>query len=556
MEPDEIRPVEKSAEPLARQESLGHASIETAHDPFVSMDAAGRIVAWNKRAEETFGWTRAEVIGKTLSTTIIPERYRRKHDEGLKHFLATGEGPLLGKTNEVHAVCRDGHEFPVELAISVLETNGSVRFNAFLRDITERKRGEQYSEARHAIARALSVAATADEAIPRVLETLAQGFGWEVAECWQMDSTGGRLRCRHSWRAATVNGTKLDPLTRRLALGRGAGIQGRVWQARRSIWFDDIDKDLSIPRASAFGKLGLKTAIGLPVSSDCVIVGLTAQRACDEKLAETLDAIGDNVREFLEMKRVDAEAERLRNRFIAMTSHELRSPLTSIVGYAELAAEQANGGKGSEQRRALDVILRNAKRLQRLVDGLMFTAQVDTGEFSLDLGPSNLTEIAEECVEAARPAAEQQQVTLCSKIASVPDCKADRGRLGQLIDNLVSNAIKFTPADGKVEVTLNSRDGRAVLQVSDTGIGISAADQAGLFQPFSRATTAIEREIPGVGLGLMIAQAIAEAHGGKISVESEEGHGATFTVDLPLQAAAGKPVEIAAAELHGESEVA
>jgi signal transduction histidine kinase/CHASE3 domain sensor protein len=232
------------------------------------------------------------------------------------------------------------------------------------------------------------------------------------------------------------------------------------------------------------------------------------------------------------------EAERMKDEFTALVSHELRTPLTSIIGYLELLREDAegNGDDPAAQQRGqfLAVVDRNARRLLRLVGDLLFVAQVEAGKLSLEEADVDLAAVARESVEAAAPRARDGDVELTLDEAAAPVVRGDRDRLAQALDNLVSNAIKFTPAGGRVSVRLASDDERAVLEVSDTGIGISQADLEQLFQRFYRTQRATSAAIPGVGLGLTIAQAIVHGHDGQISVQSRDGEGTTFRIELPL----------------------
>jgi signal transduction histidine kinase len=232
------------------------------------------------------------------------------------------------------------------------------------------------------------------------------------------------------------------------------------------------------------------------------------------------------------------EAERMKDEFSALVSHELRTPLTSIIGYLELLRDDAerDGDDPAARQRAqfLNVVDRNARRLLRLVGDLLFVAQVEAGKLSLDEGAVDLGAVARESVEAAAPRAADAGVELTLEAAEVPPVQGDRDRLGQALDNLVSNAIKFTPRGGHVTVRLMREDDRAVLEVSDTGIGISEVDMQQLFQRFFRTQRATSAAIPGVGLGLTIAQAIVHGHEGRISVQSLDGEGTTFRIDLPL----------------------
>lgn len=240
-------------------------------------------------------------------------------------------------------------------------------------------------------------------------------------------------------------------------------------------------------------------------------------------------------RNITERKRIQSEAERLKAEFFATVSHELRTPLTSIIGYTDLLLQGEGGCLTDQQRRFLEVTERNAKRQLRLVGDMLFVSKAEAGEFSIELGSVDLHQLVDGCVEAAMPAAEHRGVELSYKGEPTPLCEADGDRIGQLADNLISNAIKFTPVGGKARVDLVVDDGRAVLEVSNTGSYISPADQQRLFDRFFRTSSASTDAVQGVGLGLTIAEAIVHSHEGTIQVRSDEQTGTVFTVSLPLR---------------------
>ncbi len=233
------------------------------------------------------------------------------------------------------------------------------------------------------------------------------------------------------------------------------------------------------------------------------------------------------------------ELDRMKDSFVAAVSHELRTPLTSILGYAELLGDGEGGELTPDQSGFVRVIDRNANRLLRLVSDLLFVAQVDAGKVTLDQRIVDLPTVCADSIEAARPFAEEKGVELRLRNEGSTHLSADQARLAQVVDNLVSNAIKFAPAGGTVEVRCaRGPSATAVLEVSDSGIGIPAAAMGRLFDRFYRTQGAQQRAIPGTGLGLSIVKAIVEAHGGSIEVESVEGAGTTFRVTLPSAQAA------------------
>lgn len=230
-----------------------------------------------------------------------------------------------------------------------------------------------------------------------------------------------------------------------------------------------------------------------------------------------------------------AEVARMKDQFVGMISHELRTPLSAIIGFLDLLRNDPEQPLAEQQVEFVDIIERNAQRLLALVGDLLFTAQVESGRFPITPHHLDIYDSLRLATESARPHAEAEGVELGLDVPAEPlFVVADGGRIGQAIDNLISNAIKFTPRGGRVSVSAAPNDGAVVISVSDTGIGIPKAEQADLFNRFFRASTATQNAIPGVGLGLNITHAIAVAHGGGITVVSDEGVGTTFEVRLPL----------------------
>ena len=228
----------------------------------------------------------------------------------------------------------------------------------------------------------------------------------------------------------------------------------------------------------------------------------------------------------------DNHLERLRDAFVGAVSHELRTPLTSVTGFLEmLGDEEANLSPSG--RTYLSVIRRGTSRLHRIVEDLLLVAQIEANRLELEPEPTDLGELATAAVEAALPAAAEKGIDLRLDADGSLPLEADAGRLRQVLDSLVSNALKFTPAGGTVTVSASGGQGEVRVEVADSGIGIPQEEVGQLFSRFYRASTATRRAIPGAGLGLVIARAIVEGHGGTIALASREGKGTRVTVTLP-----------------------
>jgi signal transduction histidine kinase len=231
------------------------------------------------------------------------------------------------------------------------------------------------------------------------------------------------------------------------------------------------------------------------------------------------------------------ELDKMKDEFVALISHELRTPLTSIRGYVELLRDDLPNAPLEQQDKFLAVVERNADRLLSLVNDLLLMAQIEVGKLDLHYAETDLVSLAEECVVAARPVAEERQIEVTIDARARPLLSADRPRLAQVLDNLLANALKFTPPGGQVEIRVMTDEDIALFEIRDTGMGISAEDLQHLFSSFFRTSTASAAAVPGTGLGLAISKGIVEAHGGSISAESEEGHGSTFRIELPYTGA-------------------
>jgi signal transduction histidine kinase len=295
---------------------------------------------------------------------------------------------------------------------------------------------------------------------------------------------------------------------------------------------------LAIVGGAAYPESGWRGAFVL--TTVAAITGLMVQRLSNETrqrtalLQEQTESLTRVSAQLAAQNERLLELDRLKDEFVATASHELRTPLTSLSGYLEMSLDPADGPLSPTRESHLRIAQRNAGRLTVLVEQLLFLARADSHPLELDRQSVDLGEILNEAAETARPAARAKDITLVVAGEAPPEVLADRPQIVRVVDNLVANAVKFTPEGGSVRLAARRDGDTAVLEVTDTGLGIPAAEQPDLFNRFFRGTNAIEKAIPGSGLGLAISQVIARAHGSTIELESTLGAGSTFRLALPV----------------------
>jgi nitrogen-specific signal transduction histidine kinase len=258
-------------------------------------------------------------------------------------------------------------------------------------------------------------------------------------------------------------------------------------------------------------------------------------------------SIGELVRREQAARAHAEEASRLKDTFLATLSHELRTPLTAILGWASIISREPLDN--ARIAHALEVIKRNADRQVRLIDDLLDTSRLVSGQMRFQRAPVRLTTVIEEALDTVRPSAATRHIDLVTWYeASGSVVSGDPDRLQQVVWNLLSNAVRFSPPGGRIEVILREVDGQAEIRVVDNGAGLAPDFIAHAFEPFRQADSSVSRPHGGLGLGLAIARHIVELHGGTVRAESDgEGRGSSFIVRLPIQHEAIEPRTVAPA---------
>ena len=333
-----------------------------------------------------------------------------------------------------------------------------------------------------------------------------------------------------------------------LERGRGS-VFGRVLLERKPVQIVDVLADPEYAMRELQKRAGFRTVLGVPLLREGVPIGLlnvnrTSVRAFTDKQIELVTAFADqaaiaieNVRLFDEIQdksRQLEEASQHKSQFLANMSHELRTPLNAILGYTELMADGAYGEPSEKMLGVLKRLESNGKHLLGLINDVLDLSKIEAGQLVLELSDYSVQDIAQTVRSTLEPLAADKK--LAFKVELAPELPAGRGdgrRLTQVLINLVGNAIKFTDA-GEIVIKAEANNGSFHVSVRDTGPGISAVDQAKLFQEFQQADNAITKKKGGTGLGLAISKRIIEMHGGNIWVELQLGQGSTFTFTLPV----------------------
>jgi PAS domain S-box-containing protein len=523
---------------------LNRSVLESAREAYIAVDAEGIVQVWNSEASKLYGYTESEAVGAVLAELIIPPEAREAHHARRAKIIAEAEQGGRRDPYEIWGIDKAGNPLLVEISASTVKRGAGWQVNFFSRDMTERSMRDKQLRAEEAVSRTLAETDAQSDLIEPIMIALGQSFEWPLGCFWEFDERSRLLRPARIWDGTGAGEARLELSTREAAYRPGeaapvAAVTQLAWESGTPRWASLELSESGSERLEAARAAGLRSVLALPIhGTDGVLgvleFGIPSVDPPAEDMLRTLRSIGDLVGQVIERRRAEEDADRLKSEFFALVSHELRTPLTSVIGYLDIVREDDEGGLSEEQDRFLSIIDRNAHRLLRLVGDLLFVAQVEAGTLSLEKGTVDLEQVALDAVEAARPRAATLSVSLAADTVPAILEGGDPDRLGQLVDNLVTNALKFTPPGGAVTVRLRRTEAEAVLEVIDTGVGISAADQEHLFERFFRADQATAEAIPGIGLGLSICAAIVAGSGGSIAIDSAEGRGTTFRVTLPL----------------------
>jgi len=521
------------------------ALLESSLDCVIIMDASGRIVDFNRGTAKTFGLDRDATIGQRLGDVFVPPELRDQHSAGLARYLATGESRIVGTRVEVSALHASGRRMPVELSIVRLRGTDPPLFVGHLRTIEPRLRSQRRLRVSAAVHAVLATEDDVESAVRTTLSALGDALGWLSVQFWSVRDEGLSLRAWWDRPAPAIDVSLLRAIR---AFKAGAGIPGIVLATGQPLWIEDLATAAEFPRMESALSLGVHTAIALPIDVRGRVVGVieafsSEQEERDEELLQLLGALGSQLGHFIEESQARAErdamlvreqeANRLKDEFLAIVSHELRTPLAPIVGWARMLLEQPP--TPDRLRIGLQSIERNALLQTHLVEDLLDVSRMMAGKLSIAPVRTEPAAAVLASVETVRAAAADRRLQLSVDAPdALPDVLADPRRLQQILSNVLSNAVRFTPQGGTIAVTARVAEGWLEVVVNDSGMGIEPAFLPHVFDRFRQADGRATRTAGGLGLGLSIVRDLVSAHGGSVVVASEgAGRGTTVTIRLP-----------------------
>ncbi len=547
-----------ASERSARQRAEG--ILETALDGIITIDDEGRIRDFNPAAQRMFGRSRADAVGQEVAELIIPPRFRDSHRRGFAHFLATGKGQVLNTRTDLTALRADGTEFPVEVGVTRISASHPSLTTGYIRDVTEIRQNEKRRAVRYAVTNALANADSIPDATSAILRAVCEILGWQVGELWLVDREAGLLRLLEAWSMPLDGGDEFMAASRTWTFPPGVGLPGSVWATGEPIWLPDLAAASSFPRVELAARVGLHAILAVPIRLGREVLGVMQFIAStiegpDGPLLDLLAIAGNQIGQFIGRKRAeeeraellvreraalaDAEAAiRMRDQLVASVSHDLKNPLTAISGQVQVL--QLLSARGRDELpperllESLDAISGTARRMATLINELLDAVHLQAGlPIELRRRPTNLANLAQQVITNHQQATEKHSFRL-DGLQSGPIGEWDPDRLERVLDNIVSNAIKYSPNGGDILVEVARDRGWAVLSVQDHGVGIPTADLPHVFERYRRARN-VSAKFAGTGLGLAGAKDLIELHGGSISVTSVEGGGSKIVVRLPLK---------------------
>ena len=519
-----------SQESYQRVQALNHelerrvAIIEASDDAIIGASADGFVTSWNPAAEVMFGTASLEAIGQRisdLSLAFMPPGGQHVIPGIVSRVMAAKRG----ERHELEAVRNDGVHLVVSFAMSpVVDSSGNVTgIVAVMRDVTAQKKAQEAQAHLAAIVQSAGVAIVGNS-LTGLVTSWNPGaerlYGYTASE---MIGQPVSIIVPHDQQDQP-----------RLALERiREGLPVEPYEAVR------VRKDGT--HATVFVTVSpIRDQNGTIVSAAAITRDITAQKDAEgaiRKLNRELEErVAQRTADLLEANEELNKASRLKSEFLANMSHELRTPLNAIIGFSEVLLDPELNRVETEKRdQFVGNIHRSGKHLLSLINDILDLSKVEAGRMELQYETLALGPLLQGCVAIVTPLADKKNIRL-SVTCDPPhgNLRADAAKVKQILYNLLSNGVKFTPEGGQVSVIASLSDSEARIAVHDSGIGIAPEDQERVFEAFRQIEQGTARQQEGTGLGLALVKRFVELHGGQITLKSSLGHGSSFTFTLPL----------------------
>ena len=521
-----------------RQRRFLDAVLDSLHDGVTACDDQGRIVFVNERMRRLWGEAALDDEALLDRLTDADGKPLRRDDLGL--FRALRGDHLRDSEVVLHGPHRRTRHYLVDAHPIAGPDGRTVGAVQAVQDVTRRKRVERFRTCELAVTTALAEAPSIEAAGPRVLEAVVGTLDWVHAELWLVDEAAGVVRSAAQWSAPGWQADIDVPVD----LPYGSGLAGRAWQVGKPLWIRDVGRPQSLISEETAASSRLHTALAIPVREGFETLGVltvfadTVEDPEDELLA-LMAGIAAHIGQFVEKRLVEdlqRQLIRSKNEYLALVGHELRTPLTSISAYTELLREADEKSLVADGPRLLEVIERNTNQLRDIINELMELSALDTGHADVQLAPMDLAEVVRDSLAKARAAVAGAPLMIEDELPEQLVLPGDRKRLKQVVDNLLGNAVKYSPDGGHIGVTLRAAGRAAELAVSDTGLGVTNDEREKMFTGLYRTSRARDKAIPGTGLGMTLSRAVVSRHHGSIELVDHDGPGTTVLLRLPLDA--------------------
>ncbi|RFZ90726.1 PAS domain S-box protein [Mucilaginibacter conchicola] len=526
-----------------RKQRLLAAIIQNSEDAIVSKTLDGTITTWNKGAQELFGYTEEEMLGRPITTVIPVERLNE--ETSIINKISLGEKVEHFVTYRLH---KSGEEIPVSLAISpIKDIEGNiVGASKIARDITKQLEAEnvlqRYAEnleVLNNVGRIISENLDVQEILQKVTDatTTLTGAAFGAFFYNKEDEKG------ESYQLYTLTGAPREAFDK-LGMPRNTAVFSHTFGGLGVVRVDDITKDERYGRNHPHkgmpdGHLPVVSYLAVPVISKSgeVIGGLFLGHPKPGRFTKEHEnlVVGvasqasialDNAKLYEEIQKLNSK----KDEFIGLASHELKTPMTSLNGYLQIIDRSLD--ENDRNKSFIKKALTQINKLSDLISDLLDVSKIEAGLLPLNYINFDLAQMVDEVVELMQHSTKSHRIVICANESEL-SISADKQRLEQVIINLLSNAIKYSPDADHVNVTVSSDTEKAVVEIQDFGIGINKEQQKRIFSRFYRVDD-VASHISGLGIGLYISNEIINRHNGKLSVSSTAGKGSVFRVEVPL----------------------